>query len=88
MFGVSGWKRAPLPMDREVILAPDRDAPTSPAGRAFAHALAHHPGRGCRLRIPEAPEPEGSRRDFNDTLMTQGPFAVLGAVAAARRAGA
>ncbi len=84
VFGVSGWKRAPVPMDREVILAPDRDAPGSPAARAFAHALAHHLDRGCRLRIAEAPEPEGSKRDLNDTLMTRGAFAVLGAIAAAR----
>ncbi len=88
VFGVSGWKRAPVPVDRVVILAPDRDAPGSPAGRAFRAALAPHLDRGCRLRIAEAPEPEGSKRDLNDTLMTRGAFALLGAIASARRAGA
>ena len=37
VFGVSGWKSAPIPTDCEVILAPD-----SPAGRAFCNAVTHH----------------------------------------------
>ncbi len=84
VFGVSGWKSAPVPLDREVILAPDRDAPDSPAGRAFRAAVAHHLGRGCRLKVALAPEETGSKRDLNDTLKTRGAFAVLGAIGAAR----
>ncbi len=84
VFGVSGWRAAPVPVDRDVILAPDRDAPDSPAGQAFREAVAHHLGRGRRLRIAEAPEPEGSKRDLNDTLRGQGPLSVLAAVTRAR----
>ena len=69
VFGVSGWARAPIPLDRPIILAPDRDAPDSPAGIAFRKAVAHQLARGCDLRIAPAPEPVGSKRDLNDTLM-------------------
>ncbi|WP_170565706.1 AAA family ATPase [Ruegeria atlantica] len=86
VFGVSGFEAAPIPLAREVILAPDRDAPDSPAGRAFRKAVAHHLARGCDLRIAAAPEPVGSKRDLNDTLMRQdgGAAAVRAAIAAAR----
>ena len=86
VFGVSGWERAPIPVDRPVILAPDRDAPDSPAGRAFRKAVAHHLARGCDLRIATAPEEIGSKRDLNDTLMRAdgGPDAVRTAIADAR----
>ena len=88
VFGVSGWRHAPIPPRREVILAPDRDAPTSPAGRAFRKALAHHVARGCDLKVAPAPEPAGSRRDLNDTDQRlgagAGPEAVRSAIAGAR----
>ena len=45
VFGASNWKTVPVPLDRPVILAPDRDAPDSPAGRAFRKAVLHHLGR-------------------------------------------
>ena len=94
VFGVSGWRSAPIPNDRPVILAPDRDAPDSPAGRAFRAALAHHVGTngdrraGCELRVASAPEPAGSKRDLNDTDQRAGPEAVRAAIAAARPPGA
>ena len=84
VFGVSGFASAPIPTDREVILAPDRDAPDSPAGRGFRKAVAHHLGRGCDLRVAPAPEPVGSKRDLNDTLRDQGGAAVRAAIAGAR----
>ncbi|WP_419738644.1 AAA family ATPase [Ruegeria sp.] len=92
VFGVSGFKSAPAPLDREVILAPDRDAPDSPAGRAFRKAVAHHlariegAGQGGRLSIAVAPEPVGSKQDLNDTLMREdgGADAVRAAIAGAR----
>ncbi len=84
VFGVSGWKSAPVPLDREVILAPDRDAADSPAGRAFRAAVAHHLGRGCRLRVAVAPEETDSKRDLNDTHRRAGAEAVRAAIAAAR----
>ena len=89
VFGVSGWARAPIPQDRPAILAPDRDAPDSPAGRAFRKAVAHHLARGCDLRIAPAPEPAGSKRDLNDTLMRTdgGPDAVRAAINAAHPPG-
>ena len=87
VFGVSNWQGAPLPLERDIILAPDRDAPDSPANAAFRKAVAHHLGRGCRLRIASAPEPEGSRKDLNDTLMERGLTAVQAALAAAHEPG-
>ena len=84
VFGVSNWKNAPLPLDREVILAPDRDLPASPAGRAFRKAVAHHLARGCNLKVAVAPELRGSKRDLNDTAMRAGDDAVRAAIAAAR----
>ena len=90
VFGVSGWTKVPIPTDRPVILAPDRDAPDSKAGLAFRAALAHHLGAngdrpaGCELRVAPAPEPVGSKRDLNDTDQRAGPKAVRAAIAAAR----
>ena len=87
VFGVSGFAAAPLPEGREVILAPDRDAPDSPAGHAFRAAVSLHLEAGARLAVAEAPEPAGSRRDLNDTLRRRGVDAVRAAVDAARPAG-
>lgn len=96
VFGASCWKSAPLlqpdlPPDMDVILAPDRDAPKSPASRAFTRAVTQHlgqrldqrPDRHCRFRIAEAPEPEGSKRDLNDTLLRAGDDALRAAIAGA-----
>ena len=69
VFGSSGWKHAPIPLNRPVILAPDRDAPGSPADQALYKAVIHHLARGCDPRIAIAPEDVGSKCDLNDTLM-------------------
>ncbi len=84
VFGVSGFAAAPVPEDREIILAPDRDAPESPAGRAFRQAVAEHLERGRNLKVAMAPEPSGSKSDLNDTLRRAGLEAVRDAVEAAR----
>ena len=84
VFGVSGFATAPLPDDRDVIFAPDRDAPDSPAGLAFRKALAQHVANGARLSIAVAPEPSGSKSDLNDTHQRAGAEAVRAAIAAAR----
>ncbi|MYI69564.1 MAG: AAA family ATPase, partial [Boseongicola sp. SB0673_bin_14] len=83
-FGVGGFATAPLPEGREVILAPDRDAPESTAGRAFRQAVAEHLERGHDLRIAMAPEPSGSKDDLNDTLRRAGLAEVKAAIDAAR----
>ena len=84
VFGVSNWKHAPLPQGRVVILAPDRDAPGSKADVAFRRAVfIQHSQRG-RLLVAEAPEPEGSGKDLNDTLQRAGDDAVRAAIMAAR----
>ncbi|MYG82084.1 MAG: hypothetical protein F4187_10140 [Gemmatimonadetes bacterium] len=84
VFGVSSWGSAPLPLDRTVILAPDRDAPGSAADRAFRRAVFRHRSRGVDLLIADAPEPEGSKRDLNDTARRAGDKAVRAASVAAR----
>jgi putative DNA primase/helicase len=86
VFGVTSFATAPLPTDRPVILCPDRDAPDSPAGKGFAAALDHHLKRGADIWIAQAPEPEGSKRDLNDTLQRAGAGAVAKAIADAVRA--
>jgi len=96
VFGASSWASAPVPLGRPVILCPDRDTPvgTFPPGskeardkesaaRAFAEAVAFHLRRGADLRIAYAPEPEGSKRDLNDTLQRAGAEAVAQAIAEA-----
>ena len=83
VFGVSSWASAPLPTDRLVILAPDRDAPGSPADKAFRKAVDEHRARGVTLTVALAPEAEGSKRDLADTLKDQGADAVRAAIAAA-----
>jgi putative DNA primase/helicase len=88
VFGVSGFATAPLPTDRQIILCPDQDAPESPAGKAFAVALDHHLKRGADIWIAHAPEPEGSKRDLNDTLQRAGAGAVAKAIAGATQAAA
>ena len=80
VFGVSGFAAAPVPGDREVILAPDRDAPESPAGRAFRQAVAEHLERGRNLKVAMAPEPSGSKSDLNDTLQRAGLAEVRAAI--------
>ena len=72
VFGVDSFRKAPLPEGRTVILAPDRDARDSPAGRAFRRAVFAHRTHGADLLIAEAPEPEGSKKDLNDTLRRKG----------------
>lgn len=84
VFGVSGWRNAPIPTDRDVVLAPDRDAPSSPAGRAFRKALAHHVARGCQIKVAYAPEAVGSKKDLNDTHLRAGEQSVRDAIDAAR----
>ena len=84
VFGVGGFATAPIPEGREVILAPDRDAPESPAGRAFRQAVAELLDRGHDLKVAMAPEPSGSKDDLNDTLRRAGLDAVREAVEAAR----
>ncbi len=84
VFGVGNFREAPLPKGRTVILAPDRDARDSKAGRAFRRAAFAQRARGVELLIAEAPEPEGSKRDLNDTLQRKGDDAVRAAVDGAR----
>ncbi len=87
VFGVSGWKTAPMPAPGEIIceiiFAPDRDALDSPAGRAFTRAVKHHLAERRQFRVAEAPEPEGSKRDLADTLARAGEDAVRAAIAGA-----
>jgi len=80
VFGSSGWQAAPLPMGRQIILCPDRDAEGSPAQIAFAEAVALHLAKGRNIWIAPAPEPEGSKRDLNDTLQQAGIEAVRAAL--------
>ena len=84
VFGVSNFKSAPLPKGRTVILAPDRDARNSKAARAFRRAAFVQRSRGIDFLIAEAPEPEGSKKDLNDTLKRAGDDAVRAAIEAAR----
>ncbi len=98
VFGVYGFKPAPLPLDRRIILCPDQDAPvgTYPAGsreanlesaaRTFAEAVEVHVAAGCDIWVARAPEPVGSKRDLNDTLQRAGNAAVAEAIAAATSA--
>lgn len=86
VFGSAGWKAAPLPMGRQIILCPDRDAEGSPAQIAFAEAVAFHIEAGRNVWIAEAPEPEGSKADLNDTLQRAGVEAVRQALDAAKDA--
>ena len=83
VFGAGQFEAAPLPRGRRVVLCPDRDAPGSPAAAAFGRAVAAHAAAGAELLVAEAPEPEGSRRDFADTLSERGAEAVREALAAA-----
>jgi hypothetical protein len=80
VFGVGQFVSAPIPLGRQVILCPDRDAPGSSAAVAFDLACVTHAARGVDLWIAEAPEPEGSKSDLNDTLQRAGSDAVAKAV--------
>lgn len=93
VFGSAGWKVAPLPMGRQIILCPDRDAEYSPAQIAFAEAVAHHVAAGLNIWIATTPEPEGppdpdgpKGEDLNDLLQRAGIEAVSEALAAAQDA--
>lgn len=84
VFGADNFRNAPLPQGRTVILAPDRDARDSKAGLAFRRAVYLQRSRGVDLLIAEAPEPEGSKKDLNDTLRRKGDDAVRAAIGEAR----
>lgn len=87
VYGASNWARAPAPLDRKVILCPDRDAPGAPAAEAFNKACEVLAAQGVNLWIAYAPEPKGSKRDLADTLKDQGPEAVAKAVKEAVKRG-
>ncbi|MES2550063.1 MAG: toprim domain-containing protein [Pseudomonadota bacterium] len=76
VFGVGQFVSAPVPLGRQVVFCPDRDATGSPAAAAFGAACVAQVARGVDLWIAEAPEPEGSKRDLNDTLRRAGFDAV------------
>ena len=80
VFGVGQFVSAPVPLGRQVVFCPDRDAPGSPAAAAFGAACIDQVARGVDLWIAEAPEPEGSKRDLNDTLQRAGAVAVAAAI--------
>ena len=84
VFGVTNFKSAPLPADRTVILAPDRDGRDSKAGHEFRRAVSVQRKRGADLLIADAPERDGSGKDLNDTLRRKGEAAVRAAIEAAR----
>ena len=84
VFGVSNFRTAPLPEGRRVILAPDRDERDSQAGLGFRRAVFVQRSRGVDLLIAEAPEPDGSGDDLNDTLLRAGDDEVRAAIEAAR----
>ena len=93
VFGSSSWATVTLPAGRKIILCPDQDAAvgTFPEGsedakrkesaaRSFAAAVACHVASGADVWIARAPEPEGSKRDLNDTLQRAGNAAVVDAI--------
>ena len=83
VWGASGFEPAPVPTGRKVVFCPDRDAPDSPARRAFEKAIEAHAARGVQVWIAYAPEAKGSRRDLADTLQRAGVAAVADAIAQA-----
>ena len=83
VFGADFFAKAPAPQGRPVILCPDCDAPGSPAAEAFARGCEELFARGCNVWIARAPEPEGSKRDFADTLQDRGSEAVAEALSKA-----
>lgn len=84
VFGASGFEPAPVPTGRKVVFCPDRDAPDSQARKGFEKAIAAHAARGVQVWIAEPPEPEGSKRDLNDTLQRAGMDAVADAIVQAK----
>lgn len=84
VFGAGQFATAPAPLDRQVILCPDRDAPGSQAAEAFNRACDELRGQGVNLWIARAPEPENSKRDLADTLQERGAEAVRAAIADAK----
>lgn len=84
VFGAGQFATVPAPLDRQVILCPDRDAPGSPAAEAFNRACDELRRKGVNLWIARAPEPEASKRDLADTLQERGAEAVRAAIADAK----
>lgn len=80
VLGADFFAKAPAPQGRPVILCPDCDAPGSPAAEAFIRGCEALAARGCEVWIARAPEPDGSKRDFADTLQESGPEAVAEAL--------
>ena len=80
VFGASSFATAPAPTGRKIILCPDADAPDSQAAKAFERGCEALAARGCEVLIARPPEPEGSKRDFADTLQEQGSEAVAKAL--------
>ena len=80
VFGADFFAKAPAPIGRPIILCPDCDAPGSPAAEAFNRGCEELAARGCEVWIARAPEPEGSKRDFADTLQESGLEAVANAL--------
>lgn len=79
VFGCTGFKTAPVPSDRAVVLCPDRDPTDGPAAQGFA-AAADFLSTIADIHVVYAPEPEGSKRDLNDTLQRAGLDAVIAAL--------
>lgn len=84
VFGAGQFEAAPVPIGRKVVFCPDRDAPDSPAGKAFQKAMAAQAARGVQVWIADAPEPESSKGDLGDTLQRAGAAAVADAIAQAK----
>ena len=90
VFGVSGWAGLVdlLPRDRRVILCPDADAIGSQAWVAFRSALSAMVEAGIDCHVAETPAIYGPKSDLLDAMERDGPGAVVGALQAARAAGA
>lgn len=83
VYGWTGFKPAPVPLNRRVIFCPDRDPVEGSAAKGFKEAVAHHFRAGVDAWVAIAPEDAGSKRDFNDTLQKAGIEAVRAALDAA-----
>ena len=73
------WQAFPSarnPTGRTVCFASDRDAPKAPPGRHSTMRSSTTGFEGCTIKVIGAPEPAGSKRDFDDTLMRAGAPAV------------
>jgi hypothetical protein len=83
VLDVGGFLNFAPPDGRSLILCPDQDAPDSPAAKTFAKAVERLRGMGKAVAIARAPEPAGSKNDFNDTLMRVGPEPIKCAIQSA-----